>query len=115
LSRPNKSEASKKTKGPEKLKGDLRELKGALQEHSAEGGRWLRWLHREYPWAVTSTRRKGQRMKEIQAAYRMRMLTLTLWNDRYKTRLQPGRSELELDVTNNTSGRGSQSARCATK
>jgi transposase-like protein len=87
-----------------KLEGDLKELKEVLKELSEEGGGRLGRLHREYLWAAPPTR-KGQETKQVTAAYRMRMLTLELWNDWNKIRLHLSRPELGLDGTNNASER----------
>lgn len=87
-----------------KLKEDLQVLKGVLKELSEEGAGRIERLHREYLWA-SPPRRKGQQTKEATAAYRMRMLTLELWNKWEKTRLHLSRPELDLDGTNNASER----------
>ncbi len=88
-----------------KLKEDLEVLKGLLKELPEEGPRRIGRLHREYLWAAPP-RRKGQEAKEATAAYRMRMLTLELWNNWRKIRLHLSRPELKLDGTNNASERG---------
>jgi transposase-like protein len=88
-----------------KLEEDLQVLKGILKELPEEGARRIGRLDREYLWAAPP-RRKGQEAKEVSAAYRMRMLTLKLWNDWNKTRLHLSRPELGLDGTNNASERG---------
>ncbi len=89
-----------------KLKEDLQVLKGLLKELPEEGSRRIGRLHREYLWAAPPRRRKGQEAKEATAAYRMRMLTLELWNGWNKIRLHLSRPELKLDGTNNASERG---------
>jgi transposase-like protein len=88
-----------------KLKEDLEVLKQLLKELPEEGARRIGRLHREYLWAAPP-RRKGQEAKEASAAYRMRMLTLELWNGWNKIRLHLSRPELGLDGTNNASERG---------
>jgi len=88
----------------EKLKEDLEVLKGLLQDLPEEGGKRIGRLHRGYLWAAPP-RRKDQETKEATAAYRMRMLTLELWNKWEKIRLHLGRAELGLDGTNNASER----------
>lgn len=55
-------------------------------------------------WA-TPPRRRGQENKETTAAYRMRMLTLALWEKCHKIRLYLSRPELSLDGTNNSTER----------
>lgn len=85
-----------------KLKEDLRELRELLEELSEESGRRVGRLHREYLWA-SPPRRKGQQTKQATAAYRMRMLTLELWEKWPKIRLHLARPELHLDGTNNSS------------
>jgi hypothetical protein len=62
-------------------------------------------LHREYLWAAPP-RRKGREAKEATAAYRMRMLTLEIWNKWKKLRVHLARPRLGLDGTNNASERG---------
>jgi transposase-like protein len=89
----------------QKLAEDLEVLKGVLEELPEEGGKRIGRLHREYLWASPPTR-KGQQTKEATAAYRMRMLTLELWNDWDKIRLHLSRPELGLDGTNNATERG---------
>lgn len=87
-----------------KLAEDLKVLKELLGELSKEGGRWIGNLHREYLWAAPP-RRKGQQIKEASAAYRMRMLTLEIWNKWEKIRLHLSHPKLKLDGTNNASER----------
>jgi transposase-like protein len=89
----------------EKLKEDLEVLQGLLKELPEEGTYKIRRLHREYLRAAPP-RRKGQEAEEATAAYRMRMLTLELWNDWNKIRLHLSRPELGLDGTNNSTERG---------
>lgn len=88
-----------------KLQEDLRELRGLLKKLPEEGERRIGQLHRGYLWAAPPTR-EGQEVKQATAAYRMRMLTLKLWNDWNKIRLHLARPELKLDGTNNASERG---------
>jgi len=88
----------------EKLSEDLEVLKGLLEELPEEGAYEIGRLHRGYLWA-SPPRRKGQETKEAPAAYRMRMLTLELWNKWHKMRLHLARPELGLDGTNNASER----------
>jgi transposase-like protein len=97
----------------EKLSEDLRSLKGLLEELPEEGGRRIGRLHREYLWASPPRRGGGggggggrREMKEVSAAYRMRMLTLEIWSKWHKIRLHLSRSELGLDGTNNSTERG---------
>ncbi len=80
-------------------------LKGLLKELPEEGALEIGRLHRGYLWAAPP-RRKGQEAKQATAAYRMRMLTLELWNNWRKIRLHLARPELGLDGTNNASERG---------
>ena len=87
-----------------KLAADLEALKGLLKELPEEGAHQIGRLHRGYLWAAPPTR-KGHQAKEATAAYRMRMLTLQLWNDWNKIRLHLARPELKLDGTNNASER----------
>jgi hypothetical protein len=83
------------------LKCSLKRLLGELPE---EGGERIGWLHRGCLWAAPPTR-KGRRTKGATAAYRMKMLTLKLWNDWNKIRLHLARPELKLEGTNNASER----------
>jgi transposase-like protein len=89
----------------EKLEEDLEVLKGLLGELPDGGAYEIGRLHREYLWAAPP-RRKGQQTKEASPAYRMRMLTLELWNKWDKMRLHLARPELGLDGTNNATERG---------
>jgi transposase-like protein len=89
----------------EKLEEDLKVLKGLLKELPEEGGSEIGRLHTEYLWAAPPTR-KGRKTEKATAAYRMRMLTLGLWNDWHKIRLHLARPELGLDGTNNATERG---------
>lgn len=84
---------------------DLEVLKGLLKELSEQGIHEIERLHRGYLWAAPP-RRKGQEAKEATAAYRMRMLTLEIWNKWRKPRLHLARPRLGLDGTNNASERG---------
>lgn len=89
----------------QKLKEDLEVLKGLLEELSEQGVHEIERLHRGYLWAAPP-RRKGQEAKEATAAYRMRMLTLEIWNKWRKLRLHLAKPRLGLDGTNNASERG---------
>lgn len=89
-----------------KLAEDLKVLKGLLKELSEEGLHEIERLHRKYLWAAPPTRRKGQQTKQATAAYRMRMLTLEIWNKWRKLRLHLARPLLGLDGTNNSTERG---------
>ena len=88
----------------QKFSEDLEVLKGLLKELSEQGVHEIERLHRGYLWAAPP-RRKGQEAKEATAAYRMRMLTLQIWNKWEKLRLHLGRPRLGLDGTNNASER----------
>jgi hypothetical protein len=76
----------------------VRELVDDLEE---EGGARMGRLHRGYSWA-SPPERKGEKAS---AAYRMRMLTLELWNRWPKLLLHLRRPELGMDGTNNASER----------
>lgn len=89
----------------QKLSEDLEVLKGLLKELSEQGIHQIERLHRGYLWAAPP-RRKGQEAKQATAAYRMRMLTLEIWNKWRKLRLHLARPRLGLDGTNNASERG---------
>lgn len=83
-----------------KLQEDLKRLRGELEELPEEGGKRIGQLHREYLWA-----RPPDPGEEASAGYRMRMLTLELWQKWPKVRLHLRRPELGLDGTNNASER----------
>jgi transposase-like protein len=87
-----------------KLREDLRSLKRLLKELPEEGGRRIGRLHKRYLWAAPP-RRKGQEAGQATAAYRMRMLTLELWQKWHKIRLHLRGIEPGLDGTNNASER----------
>lgn len=89
----------------QKLSEDLEVLKGLLKELPEQGVHEIARLHRGYLWAAPPTR-KGQEVKEATAAYRMRILTLEIWNKWKKLRSHLGRPGLGLDGTNNASERG---------
>jgi transposase-like protein len=107
-----------------KLAEDLKVLKGVLEELSEEGVHEIERLHREYLWASPPTRRRRRRRrrkkekqtKEATAAYRMRMLTLEIWNKWMKLRLHlwGGRGWVWMAQTTRPS-EASQRARCATR
>lgn len=87
-----------------KLEEDLEVLKGLVRELPERGVHELARLHRGYLWAAPP-RRKGREAKEATATYRMRMLTLEIWNKWKKLRLHLARPRLGLDGTNNASER----------
>ena len=93
----------------EKLEEDLDRLRGLLEELAEEGGKRVGRIHREYLWARPPRRKlqkEGEANKEkASAAYRMRMLTLELWNKWPKILLYLRHPELGLDGTNNASER----------
>ncbi len=101
-----------------KLEEDLDQLRGLLEELPEDGHRGIGRLHREYLWAepptrerdtttTTTSRRKDpkKKVKKASAGYRMRMLTLELWQKWKKIRLHLRCHELGLDGTNNASER----------
>ena len=83
-----------------KLEEDLKRLKEALEDLPEEGGKRIGRMHREYLWA-----RPPDPGEQASAGYRMRMLTLELWQKWPKIRLHLRRPELGLDGTNNASER----------
>jgi transposase-like protein len=87
----------------EKLRAALHRLRGSLEELAEEGGKQIGRMHREYLWAQPPRRKLGK--EKASAGYRMRMLTLELWQKWKKTRLHLRRPELKLDGTNNASER----------
>jgi transposase-like protein len=90
-----------------KLEEDLKQLRGLLEELPEEGGKWIGRMHREYLWAQgpSSSKREEAKKKKACAGYRMRMLTLELWQKWSKILLHLRRPELGLDGTNNASER----------
>jgi transposase-like protein len=93
----------------EKLRADLHRLRGSLEELAEEGGKHIGRMHREYLWAQPPRRKLGKEgdvnKEKASAGYRMRMLTLELWQKWKKIRLHLRRPELKLDGTNNASER----------
>ena len=95
-----------------KLEEDLKRLKGVvLEDLPEEGGKRLGRMHRECLGA--SPPDPGE---EASAGYRMRMLTLELWQKWPKVGLHLRRPELGLDGTNNATERaiGRSKVRCKT-
>jgi hypothetical protein len=95
-----------------RLEEDLKRLRGLLEGLleglPEEGEKQIGQIHREYLWAQAPNRKQGEEAKEKEkasAGYRMRMLTLELWNKWPKVRLHLRRPELDLDGTNNASER----------
>jgi transposase-like protein len=90
-----------------KLEEDLKRLRGLLEELPEEGEQQIGQMHREYLWGQPPTREEeGAKTKEkASAGYRMRMLTLELWQKWKKIRLYLREPELGLDGTNNASER----------
>jgi len=88
----------------EKLQVDLHRLKESLEELAEEGGKQIGRMHREYLWAQPPRRKLGKEGKankeKASAGYRMRMLTLELWQKWKKIRLHLRRPELKLDGNN---------------
>jgi transposase-like protein len=85
----------------DKLAEDLGLVKDLVEQLREEGGTRMGRLHRSYSWA-SPPENKGEKAS---AAYRMRMLTLELWDKWRKLRLYRARPELGLDGTNNASER----------
>lgn len=83
-----------------RIEADLTRLKELLGELKEEGGHEIATMHRSYLWA-----RPPDRGGRASCGYRMRMLTLGLWNDWQKIRFHLSRPELSLDGTNNASER----------
>lgn len=88
-----------------KLEEDLERLRGMLEELAEEGGKRIGQMHREYLWGQPPSKQEGEAKKKACAGYRMRMLTLELWQKWPKIRLHLRRPELGLDGTNNASER----------
>jgi transposase-like protein len=83
------------------LEADLSRVRELVDDLEEEGGARMGRLHRGYSWA-SPPERKGEKAS---AAYRMRMLTLELWNRWPKLLLHLRRPELGMDGTNNASER----------
>jgi transposase-like protein len=82
------------------LRRDLGRVGQLVDELTEEGANEVRELHLEYLWA-----RPPDRGRSASAGYRMRMLTLELWNKWGKLRVHLRRPELGLDGTNNATER----------
>ncbi len=82
------------------LRRDLGRVKQLVDELKEEDAEELRRLHLAYLWA-----RPPDRGQSASAGYRMRMLTLELWNKWGKLRVHLARPELGLDGTNNATER----------
>jgi transposase-like protein len=90
-----------------KLEEELKRLKRLLEELPEEGGKQIGRMHRGYLWAQPPRKQEGEARKKEKAGagYRMRMLTLELWNKWPKVGLHSRWPELGLDGTNNASER----------
>jgi hypothetical protein len=84
----------------EQLAGELARIRELVRELPAEGGRELEQLHRRH--LAARQPRKGE---QANVAYRMRLLTLELWQHWGKLRLYRRRPALRLDGTNNATER----------
>jgi transposase-like protein len=82
------------------LATELARIRALVRELPADGGQELERLHRRYLAAVPPG--KGE---QASVAYRMRLLTLELWQHWGKLRLFLRRPELGLDGTNNATER----------
>jgi hypothetical protein len=80
----------------EQLATELAQLRTLIRALPATGSRDLEELHRRYLYAASP--RKNE---QASVAYRMRLLTLELWEHWDKLRLYLRRPELRLDGTNN--------------
>ncbi len=90
------------------LEEDLKRLRGLVEKLPEEGGKRIGRMHRGYLWAQAPNRKQHEEAKKKEkasAGYRMRMLTLELWNKWPKIRLHLRCPELGLDGTNNASER----------
>jgi transposase-like protein len=83
-----------------KLAEDLQRLKRLLEELPEEGGKQVGQLHLGYLWA-----KPPEPAGSASTGYRMRMLTLELWNKWAKLRAHLADPGLGLDGTNNASER----------
>lgn len=80
----------------EHLANELAQIRRLVRDLPATGNRELGRLHQRYLYAAPPG--KGE---QASIAYRMRMLTLEIWNHWSKLRLHLRRPELHLDGTNN--------------
>lgn len=80
----------------EQLEAELTRIRTLVRALPASGGRELAGLHRRY----LAARQPGKG-EQASVAYRMRLLTLELWQHWGKLRLYLRRPELRLDGTNN--------------
>ena len=85
---------------PAELEEDLLRVGQLVEDLGEAGEAELGRMHRRYLWAQPPKARE-----RASAAYRMRMLTLELWNKWGKLLLHRRRPELEMDGTNNASER----------
>jgi transposase-like protein len=92
-----------------KLEEDLDRLRGLLEELAEEGGKRIGQMHQEYLWGQPPRRKQKEgeatKKEKASAGYRMRMLTLELWQKWPKILLHLRRPEWGLDGTNNASER----------
>jgi hypothetical protein len=91
-----------------KLEGDLDQLREPLEGLAEEGGKRIERMHREYLWAQPSRRKQkvGEVKKEkASAGYKMRRLTLELWQKWPKILPHLRRCERGLDGAKNASER----------
>lgn len=82
------------------LKEGLERVEELVEELSESGGSEMGRLHQQYLWAEPP-----KQDERASAGYRMRMLTLELWEKWRKLRLYSRRSDLGLDGTDNCSER----------
>ncbi len=80
----------------ERLREDMRRVRELIDVLDEEGGRELGHIHLGYIWAV-----RPEKQEPASAGYRMRLLTLKLWEKWLKLRLYLRRPQLGLDGTNN--------------
>ncbi len=80
----------------ERLAAELAQIRMLVRDLPADGGQEMEQLHHRYLHAAPP--RKGE---QASVAYRMRLLTLELWEHWGKLRLHVRRPELRLDGTNN--------------
>lgn len=80
----------------EQLARELAQIRTLVRDLPATGHRQLERIHRRYLQAAPPGKNE-----QAGVAYRMRMLTLELWNHWSKLRLHLRRPELRLDGTNN--------------
>jgi hypothetical protein len=89
----------------ENLQEGLKRLSEVLEELPEEGGKRIRRIYREYLWAQALIKEQAKNKEKASAGYRMRMLSLRVWQKWEEIRLYLRHPGLGLNGTNNASER----------